>query len=601
MTGPLGRDAQAAAELLTRRFELLQADVARLEQQARAAQSRPQMPPRPRLVRAARRRLARVRSAVLRRDTAGPRVAAAPTPASGDPRTQLVVVRQRPDGVAPSVAFTVADLRLGATNVALDAAVDLAGELRQRGWRTSFHDHASASSVATGTDVVVMASRFTDVRRLPGGAALVALVTDEPEAWVSRDAHAAVDAWMTPTAELSDRVRAQGVTGGVVAAPSDVTVDVVESVRATGPANRTWVGFFPDWRAGNPFLEMLYARADAHGIVITPIENPALVPPTSLAGDRDVARVLHVHWSDAIAQSAPNEDEAWNRAESFADGIRLFRASGGVLVWTVHNVVPHDLRFPGPERRVLDVLAAESDVVHVMGEETFDAVREHYSIDPARALVVPHPSYVGWYPDSIGRDEARRRLGIAADVRVVLLLGQIREYKGIDALLAALDHPDVARTGLTAIVAGAPGNTPGVPALVRACEEHPRVTTRFERIPSSELQILYKAADATVLPYRRFLNSGALMASLGFGTPVVVPRSGTAPSMVDEGCALLYDPDSADGLAGALASLDSIRTSEARAGARRRAETLLPSRVSEMFLSGLLERLGAAGRAHHHE
>ena len=601
MTGPLGRDERAAAELLARRLELVQADVARLEQLARAARPQPQASPRPRLVRAARRRLARVRAAVLRRDTAAPSVAPAPPPPSRDPRTQLVAMRQRPDGIAPSAAFTVADLRLGPTNVALDAAVGLAEELRLRGWRTSFHDHASAACVPTGTDVVVIASRFTDVRRLPGGAALVALVTDEPEAWASRDAHAAVDAWMASTPEVSDRLRAQGITGGVIAEPSDVAVDVVERVRASGPATRTWLGYFPDWRAGNPFLEMLYSRADGHGLVVTPVENPALVPPTSLAGDRDVTRVLHVHWSDAVAQSAPNEEEAWNRAESFADGVRLFRASGGVLVWTVHNVVPHDLRFPGPEGRVLDVLAAESDVVHVMGEETFAAVSEHYRIDRDRALVVPHPSYVGWYPDSISRDEARRRLGIAPDARVVLLLGQIREYKGIDTLLAALDHPDVARTGLTALVAGAPGNTLGVPALLRACEAHPRVVTRFERIPSSELQVLYKAADASVLPYRRFLNSGALMASLGFGTPVVAPRSGTAPSMVDEDCALLYDPDSKDGLAQALASLDTIRTPQARRAARRRADELLPSSVSDRFLSGLLERLGPAGRPHAHE
>ena len=600
MTGPPGRDEPAAAELLLRRLELVQSDVARLEQLARA---RPQQPssPRPRLVRVARRRLARLRAAVIRREKAGPPVVAAPPAPSRDPRTQLVTMRQRPDGHAPSVAFTVADLRLGAANVALDAAVVLAERLRARGWRTSFHDHASAASVATGTDVVVMASRLTDVRRLPGGAALVALVTDEPEAWARRDAHAAIDAWMASTPEISDRLGAQGVTGGVAAEPSAVSAEVVEAVRASGPATRPWLGFFPDWRAGNPFLEMLYSRADGHDLVVTPVENPALVPPTSLAGDRNVRRVLHVHWSDAIAQSAPNEEESWNRAESFADGIRLFRASGGVLVWTVHNVVPHDLRFPGPEARVLDVLAAESDVVHVMGEETFGAVSEHYRIDPGRALVVPHPSYVGWYPDSISREEARRRLGIASDARVVLLLGQIREYKGLDTLLAALDDPDVVRAGVTALVAGAPGNTPGVPALVKACEAHPRVVTRFERIPSSELQVLYKAADASVLPYRRFLNSGALIASLGFGTPVVAPRSGTAPSMVDDDCALLYDPDSQDGLARALSSLDSIRTPGARAAARRRADAVLPSSVSDQFLSGLLDRFGPAGWPQAHE
>jgi glycosyltransferase involved in cell wall biosynthesis len=436
-----------------------------------------------------------------------------------------------------------------------------------------------------------VASRFTDVRRLPGAAKLVALVLSDPEAWTTRDTAGDFDAWLATTSRMIERLGWHGREAVLVDPASSAATDFLDSVKGSAPARLTWLGFYPDWRAGNPYLEMLYSRAGRHDIVAVPVENPALVAPTALAGDRDVTRILHIHWSDAIAQSAATEGEAWARAASFADGVAAFQASGGLLVWTVHNILPHDLRFPGPESAVLATLSQRADVVHVMGAATAEAVRPHYLLDESRILDVAHPSYIGWYPDSVGRMHARLQLGLGPDVPVVLLQGQIREYKGIDRLLAALDDPRVEAAGVVAVVAGAPGQTPAVARLMRACEEHPRVITRFERVRHDEMQGLYKAADAAVLPYTRTLNSGALMASLGFATPVIAPRTGSLPQMVDEECALLFDPSDEGGLADALAGIGRLRTPQARAAARRRAEAVLPADVSDTFLAGLQERI----------
>ncbi|MEO6822606.1 MAG: glycosyltransferase [Candidatus Nanopelagicales bacterium] len=522
---------------------------------------------------------------------ATPDVAAVVVVVEDRPRPGLLR-RQRPDGAAPSVAFCVADKDLRHGTSTLDAVQELADNLHGAGWRTIVHRDSEAAVVADGTDLVVVASRFTDIRRLPGAAKLVALVLTDPGAWTARDCAGDFDAWLTTTSHMTERLRWHGREAVLVDPASSAARDVLESVRESVPARPMWLGFYPDWRAGNPYLEMLYSRAQWHDVVAVPVENPALLAPTAFAGDRAVTRVLHIHWSDAIAQSAANEDEAWSRAASFADGVAAFQASGGILVWTVHNVLPHDLRFPGPESAVLTTLSQRADVVHVMGATTTEAVRPHYSLDASRILDVPHPSYIGWYPDSVGRAHARLQLGLEPEVPVVLLQGQIREYKGVDRLLAALDDPRVEAAGVMALVAGAPGQTPGVARLMRACEEHPRVISRFERVPHEEMQLLYKAADAAVLPYTRTLNSGALMAALGFATPVIAPRTGSLPQMIDDRCALLFDPSDESGLADALAGIDRLRTPQARAAARSRAEAVLPAEVSDAFLAGLRQRIG---------
>lgn len=575
-------------EVLSRRLELLQADLSWHHDQLVLARTRSTGPEAAQTLatRAYRKVRARLRPS-------GPQAPPGPAPAPGvdvRPRPGLLR-RQRPGGDGPSAAFCVAEADLRGGTGKLDAALALADALHDAGWRTIVHLDRESANVAHGTDLVVVASPRTDLRRLPGRARLVALVQDDPAGWVAREDCGDFDAWLTTDERLTARLHWRGLEAVTVDPASPAAVRAVDSVLAAPPDENTWLGFFPDWRAGNPYLEMLYSRADRHGVVAVPVANPAIVPPTSFAGDRDVRRVLHIHWSNAVAQSAPTEDEAWSRAASFADGVDAFQASGGILVWTVHNVLPHDLSYPGPESAVLDTLARRADVIHVMGDATLEAVRPHYTLDPDRTLLVPHPSYVGWYPDSVSRAYARRALGLEPQVPVVLLQGQIREYKGVGRLLDALEDPRVAAAGVMAVVAGAPGQTAGVPALMRACEAHPRVISRFEQVPPEQMQLLYKAADATVLPYKRTLNSGALMASLGFGTPVIAPRTGCLPEMVDEDCALLFDPDDPSGLSDALAGMDRLCGPQARSAARRRAEAVLPADVSDAFLTGLRERI----------
>jgi glycosyltransferase involved in cell wall biosynthesis len=53
------------------------------------------------------------------------------------------------------------------------------------------------------------------------------------------------------------------------------------------------------------------------------------------------------------------------------------------------------------------------------------------------------------------------------------------------------------------------------------------------------------------------------MVGLGFGRPVVAPRLGGLPDVVDEGSGLLYDPTRPDALAAAMDRVRGLRFSEA--------------------------------------
>jgi glycosyltransferase involved in cell wall biosynthesis len=48
----------------------------------------------------------------------------------------------------------------------------------------------------------------------------------------------------------------------------------------------------------------------------------------------------------------------------------------------------------------------------------------------------------------------------------------------------------------------------------------------LEDVPDDRLQVVLRAADVVVLPYRTILNSGTALLALSFDVPIVVPALG---------------------------------------------------------------------------
>ncbi|TAK69108.1 MAG: glycosyltransferase, partial [Actinomycetota bacterium] len=273
--------------------------------------------------------------------------------------------------------------------------------------------------------------------------------------------------------------------------------------------------------------------------------------------------------------------------------LAAWSARGGRLVWTVHNVAPHERRFPAAEDALADLLAGRSDLVHVFCDTTVGDVPALAAVPPDRILAVPHASYVGWYPDSVDPATARGLLGLPADKVVVGLVGALRPYKGIDTLVDALDEPGLADVHV--LVSGRRGRTalPELSAQLEAAHAHPRVHVRSGYVPAGELAVHLKACDLAVFPYRRTLSSGAVLAALSFGTPVVAPAQGCIPDAVDESCAQLYDADRPGAFAEALAvAVRRLTDPAARHAARAAADRRPATAMSQAFLGSVFAGRG---------
>jgi beta-1,4-mannosyltransferase len=373
----------------------------------------------------------------------------------------------------------------------------------------------------------------------------------------------------------------------------------IARVRAAGHDRPMVVAVWPFDR-DNPFQALLTSRFEESGIVpvgmdrLADLDDPIALP--ALAGLRDEGAevVLHLHWLARVLRGVSSEAEGRDRVAAFLGALDAFRAAGGRMVWTVHNVLPHDTKFPAVDLELRRGVVAGADIVHVLSAGTVAAAAPQYEIPASKVLHIPHPAYLGAYPDEVSDADARRHYGLGEEAVVFGFVGNLRPYKGLDDLLDAFESiaaspPDGRRRRL--LIAGMPAADPSIETLLERARAHPDIVVDARRIPADELSIPLRASDVIVLPYRSSLNSGALLLALSFGRPVIAAASPHVTETVRADASITFDPDDRDALRAALGDADRLLTSEARTAAMATARRFDPDDISHRFATALRERL----------
>ena len=261
-------------------------------------------------------------------------------------------------------------------------------------------------------------------------------------------------------------------------------------------------------------------------------------------------RILHLHFFDELTQR-PGRMKTAARSLLFLALLALARLRGVRLVWTAHNLQPHETYHPDWGYLVYRCVARWSSAVIAHSQAARAALETRYGALP-RCAVIQHGSYIGLYGPPRDRAASRAALGLPAQGRVLLNLGTLRPYKGIEDLLAAFAHLPAAERG-TLLIAGAPKDRAYAAALERQAAAIPgaRLDARF--IPDDQLPVYLAAADAVVLPYHTLLTSGILLWALSYGRPVVAPAFAAVRELVrDEQQGFLFTPGDEEGLIDAL-------------------------------------------------
>jgi glycosyltransferase involved in cell wall biosynthesis len=220
--------------------------------------------------------------------------------------------------------------------------------------------------------------------------------------------------------------------------------------------------------------------------------------------------IIHVQWVPLVDREIPVE--LWL--------LKLARQRGSKLVYTVHNLLPHD-----PEKdykKVFDRVYGMMDGLICHTRETRDRLIEEFGVDGNKLWVIPHgPLFYDYAP--IDKQESKRRLGYLPEHTVVLYQGLVRQYKGLDFLLDAWNKMCEKEPNARLLIAGRgeERDMETVKGKVEALGLQSSVRLDLRYISTEELPIYYQAADIAVYPHREITQSGALMTGIAFRKPII--------------------------------------------------------------------------------
>lgn len=353
------------------------------------------------------------------------------------------------------------------------------------------------------------------------------------------------------------------------------------------------VASFPEPIPENRYQELLYEELARHGIVLV---RGARFDLGWLARNRGRVALLHFHWPEPYyrhrrARTRASRALSWPKTALFALRLAAARLLGYRVVWTVHQVRPHD--HPG---RLDDVavraLARSCRVLLVHDRPTAEAARRLPRRGSRAVLVVPHGSYAGAYPPGRPRAEVRAALGIDAETTAFLCFGNVRAYKGIELLLEAFAG---ARLGPAAlVVAGAPLDREVAARVAEAARRDPRIVARLEFVPDEEVEELYRACDVAVVPRSDGGTSGAIVLALSHALPVVAARLPAYAELLRDGAAgWLFEPGDPLSLREALeaAAGDPEAARARRAAAQACADDLAWPAIGRRIAAAMREAL----------
>ena len=301
----------------------------------------------------------------------------------------------------------------------------------------------------------------------------------------------------------------------------------------------------------NPFYRIVADELRRRGWMYDfSVRFDELLDPSAADGGR--CRVVHFHQFDALYHDKGGDLDATRRsAEELLGRLAKLKQAGYRLAHTFHNPWPHDRKFLEVDREFTEKALPLMDGVVVLSENARPFVAKY--TETRRIRVIPHPSFEGVYGPMVGKDEARRLLGLPPDVFVFGHLGELKPYKGLETIFSAFETLQTAAPDSILVVAGRPADETYAEQLGALAAKTGKVRLEARLLEDAEIPAWLAAFDLSVFAFRDIWVSSSVILSQSYGVPVVVPELGGLPEyVIEEDTGFLYPPDGPSALADAM-------------------------------------------------
>ncbi|MBN2147359.1 MAG: glycosyltransferase family 4 protein [Anaerolineales bacterium] len=310
------------------------------------------------------------------------------------------------------------------------------------------------------------------------------------------------------------------------------------------------IAFLPVYK--NPYQHLLTNALHQQGVAVEHLHrSPSFV---WLFRSRHRVQILHLHWLSGLYMKrllTPLQ------VAIFLSKILLAQALGYKIVWTVHNILPHQLPFPSLHHFIRRFIMNRANAVIAHCEYGLNEITRLFPRHKP-SYIIPIGNYASLYPITSSKEQARQVLSLHPDAFIYLFLGNITPYKGVDRLLETF-HAHATPTDIVLIV-GRNRSPTFVQRLQTLAEQDPRVHINASYVPDDEIQNYLLAADVMVLPFNDILTSSSVITGMSYALPIIAPALGCLPELVTPDAGILYDPQDPEGLRNSMQRIKNLNT-----------------------------------------
>jgi glycosyltransferase involved in cell wall biosynthesis len=286
--------------------------------------------------------------------------------------------------------------------------------------------------------------------------------------------------------------------------------------------------FFPDYSESNSYQSLLYETLVLSGGTVNGIDSvPDLVNLQPSLGRRNI---FHIHWLNAIFRGVAEEEYA-ERADYFVTLVSDLKKRGFEIFWTVHNYLEHETVNSAYEIEFRQTLYQLSDRVYL--HHPLAIVELDWLPNKEKVGITEHGAYPQVSEELPNRDRLRSRIGLKQGDLLLVYIGMIRDYKGLDESLPVLANLLKSEPRLHLLLAGRIESDKIKVLLSDLPAGQVWIEDRY--VSTVEVESIMHAADIGFLSYRSILTSGSLFHWFSCGVPVIAPALGTIPAYVVSG------------------------------------------------------------------
>lgn len=215
--------------------------------------------------------------------------------------------------------------------------------------------------------------------------------------------------------------------------------------------------------------------------------------------------------------------------------IWLFTMFGGKLVWTIHNLEPHNQKWIKLHHKIHRWMAARSSKLCIHCPYVAPIVQKKYNVDGEKLVWVPHPSFPADFKSreiSIAYLSKKFGINIRPDKPLLLLFGNISMYKGIEEMLNLISSAEL---DVDILIAGPikKGESLLSDRINRRTETNPNLHLLYRFIEEKWIPYIFGATDICVFNFSSIFTSGSVEMALSYRKKIIAPQMGCLNELTD--------------------------------------------------------------------